>query len=68
MSELIDALNQLEKEKGIQKEVILEAVEASLVAAYKRDFGKADNVRVNMDRETGAITVYAEKTDRKSVV
>ncbi|MGN0464729.1 MAG: transcription termination factor NusA [Lachnospiraceae bacterium] len=62
MSELIDALNQLEKEKGIQKEVIMEAVEASLVAAYKRDFGKADNVRVNMDRVTGDISVYAEKT------
>ncbi len=62
MSELIDALNQLEKEKGIHKEVIMEAVEASLVAAYKRDFGKADNVRVNMDRVTGDISVYAEKT------
>ncbi len=62
MSELIDALNQLEEEKGIHKEVIMEAVEASLVAAYKRDFGKADNVRVNMDRETGDISVYAEKT------
>lgn len=62
MSELIDALNQLEKEKDIDKEVIMEAIEASLVGACKRDFGKADNVKVSMDRETGAITVLAEKT------
>lgn len=62
MSELIDALNQLEKEKDIDKEVIMEAIEASLVGACKRDFGKADNVKVSMDRITGDITVLAEKT------
>ena len=61
MSELIDALNQLEKEKHIDKGVIMEAIENSLVAACKRDFGNADNVVVNMDRETGDIVVYAEK-------
>ena len=62
MSELIDALNQLEEEKNIDKEVIMEAIEASLVGACKRDFGKADNVKVSMDRETGDISVLAEKT------
>ncbi|MCI5595521.1 MAG: transcription termination factor NusA [Lachnospiraceae bacterium] len=61
MSELIDALNQLEKEKDIDKEVIMEAIEASLVGACKRDFGKADNIKVSMDRITGDITVLAEK-------
>ena len=61
MSELIEALNQLEKEKDIDKEVIMEAIEASLVGACKRDFGKADNVKVSMDRVTGDITVLAEK-------
>lgn len=61
MSELIDALNQLEKEKDIDKEVIMEAIEASLVGACKRDFGKADNIKVSMDRVTGDITVLAEK-------
>ncbi|MDD4369720.1 MAG: transcription termination factor NusA [Anaerostipes sp.] len=61
MSELIDALNQLEKEKNIKKEVIMEAIENSLVAACKRDFGNADNVVVNMDRTTGDIEVYANK-------
>ncbi len=61
MSELIEALNQLEKEKDIDKEVIMEAIEASLVAACKRDFGKADNVKVSIDRETGDMVVLAEK-------
>lgn len=61
MSELIAALNQLEKEKGIDKDVIMEAIENSLFAACKRDFGSADNVVVNMDRETGDIYVYAIK-------
>ena len=46
MSELIAALNQLEKEKGIDKDVIMEAIENSLLAACKRDFGSADNVVV----------------------
>lgn len=61
MSELIDALNQLEKEKDIDKDIIMEAIENSLVAACKRDFGKSDNIKVTMDRVTGDITVLAEK-------
>jgi len=59
--ELIEALNQLEKEKDIKKEVILEALENSLVAACKNNFGRADNIKVNIDRETGAVNVYAMK-------
>ena len=62
MSELIDALNQLQKEKHIEKEVIMQAIEDSLVAACNRDFGKNAVVKVNMDRETGDISVYVEKT------
>ena len=61
MNELIAALDQLEKEKGIDKDVIMEAIENSLLAACKRDFGSSDNVVVNMDRETGDIYVYALK-------
>lgn len=61
-SELMEALNQIEREKDISKDVLLEAIENSLVAACKRDFGKADNITVNMDRETGDISVYAAKT------
>lgn len=62
MSELIDALNQLQKEKHIEKEVIMQAIEDSLVAACNRDFGKNAIVKVNMDRDTGDISVYVEKT------
>ncbi|MDF2608835.1 MAG: nusA [Lachnospiraceae bacterium] len=59
--ELIDALNQIEKEKDISKDILLEAMENSLVAACKNHFGKADNIKVNIDRVTGEVTVYAER-------
>ncbi len=59
--ELIDALNQIEREKDISKEILLEAMENSLVAACKNHFGKADNIRVNINRDTGAVNVYAER-------
>ena len=62
MNEIVEALKQLEKEKGISQEVIMEAIENSLVAACKRDFGKSDNIKVSMDRETADISVFAEKT------
>ena len=61
MSELIDALNQLQKEKHIEKEVIMQAIEDSLVAACNRDFGKNAVVKVNMDRETGDFHIYSQK-------
>ena len=59
--ELIEALNQIEKEKGISKDILLEAMENSLVAACKNEYGKADNIRVNINRDTGDVVVYAEK-------
>ena len=59
--ELILALNQIEKEKDISKEVLLEAMESSLVAACKNHYGKADNIHVSIDRETGAVSVYADR-------
>jgi len=59
--ELIEALDQLEKEKDIKKDVILEALENSLVAACKNNFGRADNIKVYIDRETGVVNVYAMK-------
>lgn len=62
MSELMLALEQIEKEKGISKNIIVEAIEKSLLDACKKDFGKSDNITVNMDRETGAIEVFAAKT------
>ncbi len=59
--ELIEALNAIEKEKDISKEILLEAIENSLVAACKNEFGKTDNIRVNLDRETGEFHVYQDK-------
>lgn len=59
--ELIEALNQIEKEKDISKDILLEAMENSLVAACKNHFGKADNIKVNINRDTGAVSVYAER-------
>lgn len=60
--ELLSALTDLCKEKGIEKDVILDALEAALIAAYKRNFSSAQNVCVELDRTTGKIGVYAQKT------
>ena len=51
--ELIEALKALEKEKGIDAEIILEAIEAALISAYKKNFASLQNVRVYVDRITG---------------
>ncbi|MBR4966287.1 MAG: transcription termination/antitermination protein NusA [Lachnospiraceae bacterium] len=59
--ELMEALNILEKEKEISKETLFEAIENSLMLACKNHFGKADNVKVEINRETGDFEVYAEK-------
>lgn len=59
-TELIEALEAIEREKQISKDIILEAVENSLLAACKNQYGKSENVRVNIDRDTGAVGVYAE--------
>lgn len=61
-TEFINALNQISKEKGISKDILFEAIEAALVAAYKKNYGSSQNVKVIMDRETGDVRVYAEKT------
>ncbi|MCI9215674.1 transcription termination factor NusA [Lachnospiraceae bacterium 42-17] len=60
-TELLEALNILEKEKDISKETLLDAIENSLLNACKNHFGKADNVRVIMDRQTCDYKLYAEK-------
>lgn len=59
--ELIEALELLEKEKNIKKATLLEAIENSLLTACKNHFGKADNVKVVINPETGDFSVYAEK-------
>ena len=59
--ELILALEELEKEKGIKKEELLESIRTALITAYKRNFDALENVDVKMDEETGATHVYAVK-------
>ncbi|MBO5424279.1 MAG: transcription termination factor NusA [Lachnospiraceae bacterium] len=61
MSEIIDALNQLEKEKSISKDVIMDAIEKSLESACEKDFGKDAIIEVSMDRTTGDIAVFQKK-------
>lgn len=60
-NELIEALDLLEKEKNISKEVLIEAIENSLIAACKNNFGKADNIKVIFNRDNGDVKVFAEK-------
>lgn len=54
-------MEELEKEKGINKDYLLESIETALVTAYKRNFDSVENVKITMDKETGEIHVYAEK-------
>ena len=60
-TELLEALTILEKEKEISKETLLDAIENSLINACKNHFGKADNIKVVMNRETCEYSLYAEK-------
>ena len=71
--ELIIALEELEKEKGIKKEELLESIRTALITAYKRNFDALENVDVKMDEQTGATHVFAikevmEKADKHIVV
>ena len=56
--EFIRAIEDLEKEKRISKEILLEAIESALVSAYKKNYGTSQNVRVDINEETGDINVY----------
>ena len=60
--ELMGALDELERDKNISKETLLDAIEQSLIQAYKNHFGKADNVHVTINRETGDFSVFADRT------
>lgn len=59
--DLIHALDEIEKEKGVSKEILLEAIETALFSAYKKDFGTKENVRVDIDGNSGEVRVYAQK-------
>ena len=65
--ELILALEELEKEKGIKKEYLLESIETALVTAYKRNFDSLENVKVVMDEKTGATHVFSLRDVKKKV-
>ena len=59
--ELVNALDELEKERGIEKSFLLQSIEDALVIAYKKNFNSAENVKVEMDQKTGDIHVYSQK-------
>ncbi len=60
--EFLQALEQIAKEKGISKELLIDAIDVALVSAFKKNFGSSQNVKVAINRETGEVDVYALKT------
>jgi N utilization substance protein A len=60
--EFLQALDQIAKEKGISKDLLIEAIDVALVSAFKKNFGSSQNVKVTISRETGEVDVYALKT------
>ena len=63
-AEFIEALNAIEKERGISKDILIDAFESALIAAYKRNYGAVGNVRATVDRDTGEVQIFASKTFR----
>ena len=59
--QLIVAIQELEKEKGIKKDYLLDSIEQALLTAYKRNYNSQENVKVVVDRETGASHLYSVK-------
>ncbi len=57
----LEALDELEKEKGILKEELLEAVETALLAAYKKNYGEKDNAEISINRDTGEVKVFSRR-------
>lgn len=60
-NEFINALEQISKDKGIDKEILFDAIESSLVTACRKDFTSSQNVRAQINRENGEVKVYAQK-------
>ncbi|MDR1536562.1 MAG: transcription termination factor NusA [Clostridiales bacterium] len=61
-TELIDALKEISRDKGIDQDVIFEAIESSLVTACKKNFSTSSNIKVIIDRSNGSVLVYVQKT------
>ncbi len=60
-AEFIQALEEIEREKGISKEVLIDAINSALKSAYKRNFGSSQNVEIDINNENGEVKVYAKK-------
>lgn len=61
-AEFIEALEEIEKEKGISKDIVFDALEAALISGYKKNFGSSNNVEVDINKGSGEVKVYAKKT------
>lgn len=59
--DFIQALDSVEKEKGVDKEELISAIEAAITSAYKKNYGSSQNVKININREDGEIKVYSLK-------
>lgn len=59
--DLILALDEIEREKGISKDIMFDALETALVSAFKKNFGTTQNVKIEIDRATGKVLVFVEK-------
>ena len=68
MSEIMDALAQIEKEKGIDQEVLMETIEKAIVDAYKKDKDSDVNMQVQMDRKTGEFSAFIEREVVEDVI
>ena len=66
--DLLGAITELERERGISRETLLEAVEAALVSAYKRNYNTAENVAARIDRKTGQVEMFVVKRVAEEVV
>ncbi|MCP8616485.1 transcription termination factor NusA [Salirhabdus salicampi] len=60
-NQLFEAIQYLEQEKGIDKDVLIDALEAALISAYKKNFKSKTNVRVDLNEEDGSMKVFARK-------
>ena len=59
--EMLNAFAMLEEEKGIKQEIVIEAIEQAITAAYKRQYGQAQNVKVIFDEKKGNFNVYSTR-------
>jgi N utilization substance protein A len=67
-SELMSVIDQIGREKGIEKEKVLAALESALLTAAKKRFGQGDNIQVDIDKDTGEISIVSKKTIAENVV